>query len=521
MTTAEAELLHDLQGTWLEAAIERIWWLTSDNQGVVLDTETSGLLMYAANDPSRVIGFAGGALDHPDTDIYVPIRHDEGNHAHLLPRLVELLSRSNEWTCHNGPFDMRISKFEGIPFPRSLWDTQPAAHLTNENEPNYKLKDLGARYFGTTAAKEKTELDLALKAKKLDMGGLAHLHPELVGRYAVQDIKLTRQLRRMYEPLLAKWRLTKLHAEVCRYAIVLAKMTERGLRINREEIRRQQTYIQPRLAEIRARIVELAGFDINLNSPKQLKAWLKLSKTDAPTLIEVLEGEEREDVRLLLEYRAIFKADSTYFQPFMEQADENDRLHTNFNVHRTVTGRLSSSEPNLQNASRNAAKRKYSVRNCFIPTEGYFFAEFDYSSVEPRLAVHYTGDVEMIEAFNAGFDFHRTQARKMLRKENISSEERTSAKSLGLGLLYGTGAYKSAVKCGLRHERNEDGTWDYHHELVWTFVNDELVRVACSEVSHEYCTAAGKEYSRKYFDAWPKLKPTIQRVANQAESLAA
>lgn len=486
---------------------------------LALDCETSGIPMFRRENPARMCGIAIGPAEAEDTsqDFYFSFRHGEGANlpAEKIAVLRDLVA-GRTLLGHNLAFDTKILHFEGFPLPPAIIDTIIGAHLCNENEESFALKKLGAKYLGADADAEDKALKEQLRSRKLGKGDMWKLPAELVAPYALQDIALTRQLVQLQWPEIKRCGLTTLFLEVCEFSLALVRMEMRGLQLDVPEVYRQIERIAPRIAETRARIKELAGRDININSPAQLREWLRLAKTNRETLEEELLRNQREEIRLLLEYRALAKAESTYFQPFLDLRDANDRLHTNFKVHGTVTGRLSSSEPNLQNASRDQTGRAYSVRNCFTASPGCFLVEADFSAVEPRIAAHYSADPTMRSAFLEGKDFHTTVARAMFKKDAISKEERTSAKTVGLGTLYGMGAYKAARKLGLRHEKLPDGSWAAHHVDVWAFQNEELIQIPCHAADPEFCTAAGKAFIGKFYQGVPELQPFLRTVVDKA-----
>jgi DNA polymerase-1 len=443
---------------------------------LVVDTETTGLEMFRTDSPARVVGIAIGDAERPGADFYFAFRHGEEQNLPIecMEPLRQLL-KHRIWLGHNLAFDSKILKFDGFVLPTMIDDTIIAAHLCNENEPSFALKELATKYLGADAAAEDVALRNELRARKLGKGEMWKLPASLVAPYALADIDLTRRLRAVFMPELARWGLLKLYREVCEFSLSLVRMELRGLKLDREEVHRQIAAIGPRIADTKWRIEQVASAalnkytdeelkmlergevpppraPLNINSPTQLRAWLKLPKTDKQTLLEVLERDQREDVRLLLEYRALFKAASTYFEPFLAMADAEDRLHTSYKVHGTVTGRLSSSNPNLQNASRDQMGRAYSIRRCFVAPEGKFLAQFDYSSIEPRVAAHYSGDEVMRGIFFAKHDYYTGIAKSVLKKDNISKDERTDIKTIGLMTIYGGGSHKAAKKVGLRHE---------------------------------------------------------------------
>lgn len=504
------------------------------DEPICTDVESDGLDPWKRTNPNRIVGIAMCGLRTPDTGYYFAFRHGEGQNLpiELLQPLREFYA-SREHIFHNASFDTVMLWHDGFPIPRKFQDTLIAAHLANENERDdnpksgFALKTLGVKYLGASADDELKELHEHLKARKLrGKGQMWKLPAELVAPYAVKDVLLTRDLYHNRCAELERWRLMPLFAEVNRFLAATIRMSMRGLLIDREEIERQRAAIGPRLAACYARIRELAGFDINPNSSKQLQQWLGLKSTSRKALELILASTPREDIMQLLTYRQLKKADSAFFIPLLERADKNDRVHTNYKVAGTVTGRLSSSEPNLQQWSNDERElRAYSVRRCATapkPADGgywdTFLLELDYSTIEPRIAAHYSRDQVMRDAFIQKHDYHTAIAREMYKKQDINKTERTRAKNLGLGILYGMGSYKAAVTLGLRHEKLANGKYEYHHEPVWTMKDDNLVQVDCSEVSEEFCTCAGKGFVQKYYASVPELEPFIRMLRNKAQT---
>jgi DNA polymerase-1 len=506
-----------------EKAAAALQQLNTVGGAFVLDTETSGLVPYRKVNPSRLCGISIGSAEHGDCDQYWAFRHVEGSNLGLewIQPLREVL-RGRTVLFHNAAFDLHMLMADGFEMPPKILDSIITSHTADENEANYKLKELAVKYFGANAAKEEAELKAELKRRKAGKEAIHLLPAELVAPYALDDIKLTRKLQdnRMRECI--RWGLGDIVHERYEFARELIKMERRGLLLDVAEVHRQLAALGPKIAEYRERLWQLqreAGFEkpVNLNSPAQLRAWLKLPKTSKDYLQEILQSGYREDLQTLLDYRALFKAESTYFRPFLELADEHDRLHTSFKVHGTCTWRLSSSNPNLQNSSRDQKDRLYSVRKCFTAAEGCFLVELDYATIEPRLAAHHSGDPVMIEQFVQKRDFHTAVARSLFKKEDIDKDERTIGKTFGLSVIYGLGAFRAAKKHGFRHAKNADGTWCACHESVWAMTAEGISQVACDSVSTEFCTFAGFRYRRNFFDGFARLDPWMQAVRYRAK----
>lgn len=489
---------------------------------ILLDTETSGLDMFARENPARMVGLALGLFSDPSYDCYIALRHGEGENVADLEAVLQPLRhlvKTRTLVNHNVAFDLRILHCDGFELPPAVVDSMIAANLCFEEETSFALKSLGAKYLGDNADAPEKVLHAELKARGLKgKGDMWKLPASLVAPYAIRDIELVRQLMAMYTPMLARWRLTDLFKERNEYRLILTEMELRGLPLDREEIQRQRARINPRLAELRTEINTLAGKEVNPNSTAHMREWLGIKDTKSETLKLMVERDQDIRALRLLEYRSLSKAENAFFRPLLEKCGVDGRIRSNFNCARTKTLRLSSSDPNAQQLSRNQVGRAYSVRDCFVAPEGYFLVDADLSSIEPRVAAHFSQDAGMIQAFKDGLDVHRRAAQQIYRKKDISSDERTSAKALSLGTLYSLGAHKASKKLGLRHDKDAAGNWVFHHTLVWTIDDaDELVQVPCSYVDAEFCTCSGKEYVSKFLESWPTLKPCINAITRQAE----
>lgn len=492
-----------------------------DTGAILCDLETDGLEMFRRENPCRMVGMALGRFEDPQHDCYVALRHGEGpNVEDLEPVLAALrqLVKTRTFVNHNVAFDLRMLSCDGFELPPVVVDSMIAANLCFEEETSFALKSLGAKYLGDGADAPEKALHAELKARKLKgKGDMWRLPAELVAPYAIRDIELVRQLMALYTPMLERWRLTQLFKERNEYRLALTRMELRGLPLDTEEIERQRARINPRLVELRAEINMLAGKEVNPNSPAHMREWLSIKDTKSETLKLMVERDQDIRALRLLEYRSLSKAENAFFRPLLEKCGADGRIRSNFNCARTKTLRLSSSDPNAQQLSRNQVGRAYSIRDCFVAPEGYFLVDADLSAIEPRVAASFSKDPGMIQAFKDNLDVHKRAAQQIYRKKEISSDERTSAKSLSLGTLYSLGAHKAAKKLGLRHDKATDGSWIFHHQLVWTVENEELQQVPCSYVDAEFCTCSGKEYVNKFLDSWPTLKPCIQAVTRQAE----
>ncbi|MEA3323438.1 MAG: DNA polymerase I [Patescibacteria group bacterium] len=251
---------------------------------------------------------------------------------------------------------------------------------------------------------------------------------------------------------------------------ILFDMEERGIKLDKNKFSEIAQYINKNIEEISKEIYKYAGEEFNINSTKQLRVILfdklqidtkniKKTKTGFSTASSELE-KMREDspiIEKIEQYRELFKLKTTYIDVLPTLTDDNSRIHTTFNQAITSTGRLSSSEPNLQNIPiRTQEGRK--MRDGFVAGDGYVLISADYSQIDLRCVAHASGDKKMIEAFNEGTDIHTMTAATVMGKkpETITKTQRASAKELNFGLIYGMGAHGFAVAAGISREEAKE-----------------------------------------------------------------
>lgn len=254
-------------------------------------------------------------------------------------------------------------------------------------------------------------------------------------------------------------------------ALVLAKMEQVGVSIDKEYLNKLTVELDAKVSELGARIYELAGEEFNINSPKQvgeilfdkleLKSSKKRGKTKKSTSADVLNSlaEEYEIAKLILEYRKYAKLKSTYTEALPELIDPKDeRIHTSYNQTVTTTGRLSSSNPNLQNIPIRTEEGN-KIRQAFVPKdrENYLIMSADYSQIELRLLAHVSGDVNLINAFNSGVDVHTLTASKVFEvpMEEVTKEMRYKSKAVNFGIVYGQSKYGLAKALGIKADEAE------------------------------------------------------------------
>ena len=274
---------------------------------------------------------------------------------------------------------------------------------------------------------------------------------------------------------------------------ILYSMEREGIIARKEELKAYGDKLLVRISELEKTIYEAAGCEFNINSPKQLGEVLfekmglpaeKKTKSGYSTAADVLEklAPDHKIVADILEYRGLAKLKSTYADGLSAYIEEDGRIHTNFNQTITATGRISSTEPNLQNIPMRTELGRL-IRKVFVPKEGYLFADADYSQIELRILAHMSGDQGLIDAYHEGEDIHRITASKVFHVpfEEVTSLQRRNAKAVNFGIVYGISSY------GLSQDL-------------------------------DISRAEAKEYMDMYFETYPGVKAYQEKVISDAKA---
>ncbi len=331
--------------------------------------------------------------------------------------------------------------------------------------------------------------------KGKNQGNMRDLPPASVYEYACEDADVTLKLKNKLEKELDENNVRKLFEEIEMPLIpVLAYMERNGVRIDTEALKETSRHFTLRMKQIEEEVYQLAGTEFNIASPKQvgevlfdrLKIVEKAKKTKTGQYVtseEVLESlrGKHEVVGKILEHRGLKKLLGTYIDALPQLINpETGRIHTSFNQTVTATGRLSSSNPNLQNIPiRNEDGKE--IRKAFIPDDGCIFFSADYSQIELRIMAHLSGDPHMIEAFQKGQDIHAATASKIYKVplEEVTREQRSKAKTANFGIIYGISVFGLAERLNVdRKEAKEliDGYFEnYPHVKEYM---DESIRIA-------------------------------------------
>ena len=402
---------------------------------------------------------------------YVPVAHDyEGVPTQLDRDLVLAKFKSLlEDPAHlklgqNLKYDMSVLANYDIHLQGIAYDTMLESYVLDSTGSRHDMDTLALKYLDHHTIHYE---DVAGKGAK--QIGFEQVTIEVAGDYAAEDADITLQLHEALWPQLQQHEnLVKVFKEIELPLIpVLSRMERIGVLIDKDKLLKQSEQISVRLVELEKQAYEEAGEEFNLGSPKQIQLILFeklglpiISKTPKgqPSTAEAVLQELAEDYplpKLILETRGLSKLKSTYTDKLPEMIDANTgRVHTSYHQAVAATGRLSSTEPNLQNIPIRSEEGRR-IRKAFIAESGYQVVAADYSQIELRIMAHLSADNGLLKAFAAGEDIHRATAAEVFAQdtEEVTSEQRRSAKAINFGLIYGMSAFGLAKQLGVgRHE---------------------------------------------------------------------
>ncbi|MFM4797578.1 DNA polymerase I [Aeromonas caviae] len=425
------------------------------------DTETTSLDYMEA----RVVGVSFAI--EPGKAAYVPFGHDylgapvQLTEAVVLGKLKPLLEDPARLKVgQNLKYDHNVLLNHGIELQGIAYDTMLESYVLNSTASRHDMDSLARRYLNVETISFE---DIAGKGvKQLTFN---QIELEQAAPYAAEDADITLRLHQaLWGKLSAEPGLAKVFSEIELPLLpVLARMERLGTTIEPKLLHQQSQEIEVRLAELEKQAHELAGQEFNLSSPKQLGEILftklglpiiKKTPKGAPSTAEEVLAELAETYelpQLLMEHRGLAKLKSTYTDklPLMIKP-QTGRVHTSYHQAVAATGRLSSTDPNLQNIPvRNEQGRR--IRQAFIPCAGYKLVAADYSQIELRIMAHLSGDKGLLTAFAEGKDIHKATAAEVfgVALDAVTSDMRRSAKAINFGLIYGMSAFGLAKQLGI------------------------------------------------------------------------
>lgn len=367
------------------------------------------------------------------------------------------------------------------------FDILIGAYLLNPLKSDYDFETIASEHLGLVIPGRAESLG------KLKTGEAAKQMPEKFAEYCCYGAYVSRMAADVLEEKLRDTGMDKLMRNMeMPLSLVLYDMEKEGVEVRREELKAYGDALTARIEELEASIHVQAGVEFNINSPKQLGEVLfetmhipggKKTKTGYSTAADVLEklAEDYPIVKDILEYRGLTKLKSTYAEGLAAYIGEDKRIHTNFNQTITATGRISSTEPNLQNIPMRMELGRR-IRKVFVPRTGYEFMDADYSQIELRVLAHMSGDEQLIDAYRTEQDIHRITAAKVFHTpfEEVTDLQRRNAKAVNFGIVYGISSF------GLSQD----------------------LSISRKEAA---------EYIEQYFATYPKVKEFLDRLVEDAK----
>ncbi|MDQ3287008.1 MAG: DNA polymerase I [Pseudomonadota bacterium] len=432
------------------------------------DVETDSLDALCAN----LVGISFAVT--PGEACYIPFGHDypgapaQLNRARVLDALRDLFGDPNIHKLgQHGKYDLHVMRCHGMEVRGYRDDTMLESFVLNATASRHDMDSLARRYLGYETIKY---VDVAGKGVK--QISFSQVSIDDATRYAAEDADVTLRLHRVLAPrLAAEPSLARVYRDIEIPLIpVLERIESNGVMIDMDELRRQSAELGRRMLDAQQRATELAGRTFNLDSPKQVCALL-FEELKLPALVKTPTGQpsaneealeaiadQHELPRMILDYRSLAKLRSTYTEklPTMINRDTG-RVHTSYHQAGAATGRLASSDPNLQNIPiRTADGRR--IRTAFVAPPGRRIVACDYSQIELRIMAHLSQDPALLRAFASGVDIHKATAAEVFGKtlETVEDGERRAAKAINFGLMYGMSAFGLAKQLGVGRGEAQD-----------------------------------------------------------------
>ena len=463
------------------------------NYGVLaIDTETDSLDINKVN-------LVGASLCYNDKKAYyIPLIHKEPNTNKLYKNQISLKDFVSEISAlcsdpslskigQNIKYDLRVLEKYNIQI-NNIEDTMLMSYALENGIVRHNMDDLALKHLNHTTIKYKDLVGSGKKQITFD-----YVDIKKATKYAAEDAYITYRLFNILEKKIAVEKSNFIYNKIDKPLIkVLADMEKNGIKVDKKYLQDLSKKFSKQIKILEEKIFKITKKEFNIGSPKQLGEILFIEmgikgakktksgtfSTNSNTLEELLANGE-EIAKYILDWRELSKLKSTYTDALIDQIfDKSKRVHTSFALASTITGRLSSNDPNLQNIPIRTENGKR-IRNAFIPEKGYNIVSFDYSQIELRLAAEISGDENFIKAFNNKEDIHSSTASKIfsINEKNLNSDHRRKAKAINFGIIYGISPYGLAKQLSI--------------------TNSE-----------------GKEYIENYFKRFPKIKDYMNHQIN-------
>jgi DNA polymerase-1 len=435
---------------------------------VAFDTETTSLDYMQAEIVGLSLSVSAGEA------AYVPVAHDYPGAPDQLPR-DEVLKKLRPWledpeqkkVGHHLKYDAHVLARHGVALRGMAFDSMLESYVLNSVATRHDMDSVARHYLGRETIHYE---DVAGKGAKqltfneIDLGTAAP--------YAAEDADITLQLHEtLWSKLSEIEPLRDVYVDIEQPLVpVLLDMEETGVLLDRDMLAQQSSELAKRMAELEKDAHELGGGPFNLGSPKQLQEIL-FDRLELPVIRKTPKGQPStaEDVllelaedydlpRVIIEYRSVSKLKSTYTDKLPLQIDASTgRVHTSYHQAVAATGRLSSTDPNLQNIPIRTEEGRR-IRQAFVAPDGHVLLAADYSQIELRIMAHLSGDKGLLDAFAAGADVHRATAAEVFEVDidEVTDNQRRSAKAINFGLMYGMSAFGLGKQLGIPRNEAQD-----------------------------------------------------------------
>ena len=436
---------------------------------VSLDTETNSTNAIDA----ELVGLSFSMKEHEAFYVAIPAPREEAQE--MVDIFKPLYENPNILKIgQNIKYDYEVLRNYGIDIQGKMFDTM-LAHYVWHPELRHNMDYMAETLLGY----QTVHIEELIGQKGKNQKNMRDLNPDDVYEYAAEDADITLQLRNVLEQKLDEVDARRLFEDIEMPLVkVLADMEINGVRLDTDQLKETQKVFTDRMNQYERHAFEEAGQEFNISSPRQVGDILfgKMQLVEKPkktktgqyvTSEEVLQqlSGKAPIVDDILNYRGMKKLLGTYVEALPKLIDTKDQhIHTSFNQAITATGRLSSSDPNLQNIPVRDDDGK-EIRKCFIPDEGCRWFSADYSQIELRIMAHLSGDDNMIEAFREGFDIHRATASKIWKEpmQDVSDAQRKKAKQANFGIIYGITAFGLAQRMDISNKEARQLIDDYFH----------------------------------------------------------
>ncbi|GAB6067282.1 DNA polymerase I [Methylothermus subterraneus] len=505
-------------------------WLAVLRQAplIALDTETTDLNYLDA----RLVGVSFAV--EPGEAVYVPVGHDylgappQLDLHGLLEKLRPLLSSADiPKLGQNLKYDLHVLANHGIELKGVAHDTMLQSYVLNSTATRHDLASLALTYLGVRITRYEEVAGKGAKQipfSKVDL--------EQAMRYAAEDADVALRLHQVLWPKLeAEPKLKRVYEEIEMPLVpVLVRMERHGVQVDCAELAKLSAELEQRCAAIEAQAHRIAGEAFNLASPSQVQKILfdklklpvlkKTPKGQPSTSEEVLQqlAQDYELPRLLLEHRALSKLKSTYADRLPQQIHpRTGRVHTSYHQAVTATGRLSSSDPNLQNIPVRSEEGRR-IRRAFVAPPGFRLVAADYSQIELRIMAHLSGDANLTRAFAAGADVHRATAAEIfgVAPEQVTPQQRRAAKMINFGLIYGMSAFGLAKQLGVGREEAQAYIERYFERYPKVREYMEAIKRSAYALGYVETLFGRRLYLPELKSQNPKLQSQAERTAINA-----